>query len=532
MFYGRGAGGDRDRDGGRRRPRERGAQPAVRRARCRLHVLPRADDPPDGGDDRPVLHPACGSRIARVCSPRSRACSARSDVSIKSVWQEGTGDDAQLVFITHRAREGPFQQAVGELRGLAGRRARCGASFASRPRSRRVAQLWRGVIEEYRDRLPVTDATPVVTLGEGGTPLVRSEPLSQETGCEVWLKYEGANPTASFKDRGMTLAISKALEEGSKAVVCASTGNTSAQRGRVRGEGRAHLRRARAEGQGRARQDGRHARARRPGAGGRGELRRVARARRRARRAVPGHARELGEPGSDRRGRRPCAFEIVDALGRAPDLHCVPVGNAGNISSHWLGYSEYLRDGVIHEPPHLFGFQATGAAPIVRGEAGARSAHDRDRDPDRQPRLLGASRWRPRPSPRARSWPSPTARSSSAYRRVAREGLFAEPASAASVAGLLHLSARSGCRAGATRRLRAHRSRAEGPRVGDQRRGAPAHRPGRRRRRSPPSSGSSRCVSSPASRPRRRTSGRGSTASGSRSTCATRSRSTRTASPA
>ena len=90
------------------------------------------------------------------------------------------------------------------------------------------ARLWRGVIEEYRDRLPVDDATPVVTLCEGGTPLVRSEPLSQATGCEVWLKYEGANPTASFKDRGMTLAISKALEEGSKAVVCASTGNTSA----------------------------------------------------------------------------------------------------------------------------------------------------------------------------------------------------------------------------------------------------------------------------------------------------------------
>ncbi|MGZ8611655.1 MAG: pyridoxal-phosphate dependent enzyme, partial [Actinomycetota bacterium] len=87
---------------------------------------------------------------------------------------------------------------------------------------------WRGVIEEYRDRLPVTADTPVVTLCEGGTPLVRSEPLSAETGCDVWLKYEGANPTASFKDRGMTLAISKAVEEGSKAIVCASTGNTSA----------------------------------------------------------------------------------------------------------------------------------------------------------------------------------------------------------------------------------------------------------------------------------------------------------------
>src|SRR6187549_2063591 len=91
-----------------------------------------------------------------------------------------------------------------------------------------MAHPWRGVIEEYRDRLPVSDDTPVVTLGEGGTPLVRSESLSVETGCDVWLKYEGANPTGSFKDRGMTLAISKAMEEGAKAVVCASTGNTSA----------------------------------------------------------------------------------------------------------------------------------------------------------------------------------------------------------------------------------------------------------------------------------------------------------------
>ena len=90
------------------------------------------------------------------------------------------------------------------------------------------AHQWRGLIEEYRDRLPVSEATPVVTLREGGTPLVRSEPLSDETGCEVWLKYDGANPTGSFKDRGMTLAISKALEEGAKAIVCASTGNTSA----------------------------------------------------------------------------------------------------------------------------------------------------------------------------------------------------------------------------------------------------------------------------------------------------------------
>jgi threonine synthase len=138
-------------------------------------------------------------------------------------------------------------------------------------------------------------------------------------------------------------------------------------------------------------------------------------------------------------GQKTCAFEIVDALGRPPDVHCVPVGNAGNISSHWLGYSEYLRDGVISEPPHLFGFQASGAAPIVRGE------------PVRDPHTIATAIRIGNPA----SWERAVAAATesegailavtdreilSAYRRVAREGLFAEPASAASVAGLLHLA--------------------------------------------------------------------------------------------
>ncbi len=159
-------------------------------------------------------------------------------VSIERVWQEGAGEEATLVFITHRAQEGAFQKTIEELRELeavrdgrepAARRGRGRVSAEPpMPPAPRGAPQWRGVIEEYRERLPVSDATPVVTLREGGTPLVRSEPLSAETGCEVWLKYDGANPTGSFKDRGMTLAISKAVEEGAKAVVCASTGNTSA----------------------------------------------------------------------------------------------------------------------------------------------------------------------------------------------------------------------------------------------------------------------------------------------------------------
>jgi threonine synthase len=301
-----------------------------------------------------------------------------------------------------------------------------------------VAHPWRGVIEEYRDRLPVTASTPVVTLGEGGTPLVRSEPLSQETGCEVWLKFEGANPTASFKDRGMTLAVSRALEEGSKAIVCASTGNTSASAAAY--GAKAGLTCAVLVPKGKV--------ALGKMAGTLGHGARVL--------EVEGNFDASLELAVELAGRYPvtlvnsvnpdriegqktCAFEIVDALGGAPDLHCVPVGNAGNISSHWLGYSEYLRDGVISEPPRLFGFQASGAAPIVRGE------------PVRDPhtiataiRIGNPASWDRAVTAAAESEGAILAVTDreilSAYRRVAREGLFAEPASAASVAGLLHLS--------------------------------------------------------------------------------------------
>ncbi|MGZ5291063.1 MAG: threonine synthase [Actinomycetota bacterium] len=307
---------------------------------------------------------------------------------------------------------------------------------------------WRGVIEEYRDRLPVTADTPVVTLCEGGTPLVRSEPLSAETGCDVWLKYEGANPTASFKDRGMTLAISKAVEEGSKAIVCASTGNTSASAAAY--AAKAGLTCAVLVPKGKVAM-GKMA----------GTLVHGARVL-----EVTGNfdaALDLAQDLADRypvtlvnsvnphrlQGQKTCAFEIVDALGRAPDVHCVPVGNAGNISSHWLGYSEYLAGGVIHDPPRLFGFQAAGAAPIVRGE------------PVADPQTIATAIRIGRPA----SWDKAVAAATesegairavtdreilSAYRRVAHEGLFVEPASAASVAGLLHLAADGELPAGAT----------------------------------------------------------------------------------
>jgi threonine synthase len=307
---------------------------------------------------------------------------------------------------------------------------------------------WRGVIEEYRERLPVTTSTPVVTLGEGGTPLIRSEPLSAETRCEVFLKFEGANPTASFKDRGMTLAISKAVEQGSKAVVCASTGNTSASAAAY--AAKAGLTCAVLVPKGKI-APGKMAQTLVHGA-------RVL--------EVEGNfdaALELAQDLAERypvtlvnsvnpfrlQGQKTLAFEVCDALGRAPDLHLVPVGNAGNISSHWIGYSEYLADGTIAEPPRLFGFQAAGAAPIVLGSPVANpqtiATAIRIGNPASWERAVTAARE----SEGAIS--AVTDREIlAAYRRIAREGLFAEPASAASVAGLLHLSVEGSLPAGAT----------------------------------------------------------------------------------
>ena len=311
-----------------------------------------------------------------------------------------------------------------------------------------MAHPWRGVIQEYRDRLPVTEGTPVISLGEGGTPLVRSEALSVETGCEVYLKYEGANPTASFKDRGMTLAISKAVEEGSKAVVCASTGNTSASAAAY--AGKAGITCAVLVPKGNI-APGKMAATLAHGArvleveGNFDTSFELARGLIQARpvtlvNSVNPHRLQ---------GQKTCAFEIVDALGRAPDVHCLPVGNAGNIASHWMGYSEYLADGAIHEPPRLFGFQASGAAPLVLGE------------PVKEPHTIASAIRIGNPA----SWDLAMAAASesegaimavtdreilAAYRRVAHEGLFAEPASAASVAGLLLLSAEGRLQRGST----------------------------------------------------------------------------------
>ena len=311
-----------------------------------------------------------------------------------------------------------------------------------------MAGVWRGVIEEYRNRLPVSETTPVVSLGEGGTPLVRSEPLSDQTGCEVYLKYEGANPTASFKDRGMTLAISKAVEEGSKAVVCASTGNTSASAAAY--AAKAGLTCAVLVPKGNI-APGKMAATLAHGARVLEVEGNFDASLELARGLAEHHPVTLVNSVNPHRlqGQKTCAFEIMDALGRAPDVHCLPVGNAGNISSHWMGYSEYLIDGVIHEPPRLFGFQASGAAPLVLGK------------PVKDPHTIASAIRIGNPA----SWDLAMAAASesegailavtdrdilSAYRRVAREGLFAEPASAASVAGLLVLSAEGRLRRGSS----------------------------------------------------------------------------------
>jgi threonine synthase len=299
---------------------------------------------------------------------------------------------------------------------------------------------WRGVIEEFRSRLPVSTATPVVTLREGGTPLVPAPRLSELTGCEVHLKVEGLNPTGSFKDRGMTMAISKAAEEGSKAVICASTGNTSASAAAY--AVRAGMVCAVLVPSGKIAM-GKLAQALVHGA-------RLL--------AVDGSfddcltlARGLAEdyPVSlvnsvnifRIEGQKTAAFEVCDALGDAPDVHCLPVGNAGNITAYWKGYSEYAADGSATKRPRMRGFQAAGAAPIVSGQIVPKPMTIATAI-----RIGNPASWQQALAARDESGgaiESVTDRQIlSAYRLLAREeGVFVEPASAAGVAGLLQARA-------------------------------------------------------------------------------------------
>jgi threonine synthase len=308
---------------------------------------------------------------------------------------------------------------------------------------------WRGLINEFRDRLPVTDATPVVTLYEGGTPLLPAATLSDRTGCDVYLKVEGANPTGSFKDRGMTVAISKAMEVGNKAVICASTGNTSASAAAY--AARAGITCAVLVPQGKIAL-GKLAQALVHGAkllqvdGNFDDCLEL------ASKLSVDHPVALVNSVNPHRieGQKTAAFEIVAELGDAPDVHCIPVGNAGNITAYWKGYREDHEAGNATGLPRMLGFQASGAAPIVRGA------------PVRHPttiataiRIGNPASWTRALEARDSSDGSITAVTDreilTAYRLLARsEGVFVELASAASVAGLLAAADRGEVRRGET----------------------------------------------------------------------------------
>lgn len=295
---------------------------------------------------------------------------------------------------------------------------------------------WRGVIEEYRELLDVPEGTTAVTLREGGTPLVDSGWLSELTGAEVWLKVEGNNPTGSFKDRGMATAISVAVHEGAEAVVCASTGNTSASMAAYAAKAGLKPLVLVPEGKIAA---GKMAQAIMHG----GQII-----------MVRGNfddcltmARELSEKypvalvnsvnPARLQGQKTAAFEVVDFLGEAPDLHFLPVGNAGNISAYWMGYTEYEKAGKSTRRPVMRGFQAEGAAPLVKGEPVA--------DPETKAtaiRIGNPASWDLAVSARDESGGSFSAICDddilAAQRQLAaNDGVFVEPASAIGIAGLL-----------------------------------------------------------------------------------------------
>jgi threonine synthase len=296
--------------------------------------------------------------------------------------------------------------------------------------------MYKGIIDRYRKYLPVTDDTPIISFQEGNTPLIYAEALSDLTKCKVYLKYDGCNPTGSFKDRGMTLAISKAVEAKKKAVICASTGNTSASAAAYAAhagldciviipEGKIAL--------------GKLAQALMHGA-------KVF--------EIEGNfdqaldlVREIGDNYPVEivnsinpyriEGQKSCAFEICDQLQAVPDYHCIPVGNAGNITAQWKGYKEYYNAKIISKLPKMTGFQAAGSAPIVLG-------HKVDK-----PETIATAIRIGNPA----SWKSAEAAASEsegsisivtddeiieAYNLVAAKvGVFCEPASAASIAGML-----------------------------------------------------------------------------------------------
>ncbi|GAA1118407.1 threonine synthase [Citricoccus alkalitolerans] len=318
-----------------------------------------------------------------------------------------------------------------------------------------MAHQWRGVIREYSDRLPVSKSTRVVTLGEGGTPLIEAPALSQLVDGEVWVKFEGMNPTGSFKDRGMTMAITAAVEQGAKAVVCASTGNTSASAAAYATQAgltcavlvpdgkiaMGKLSQAIAHGATLLQVDG--------------NFDNCLDVARKLSENYPVFLVNSVNPNRIE-GQKTGAFEVVDALGDAPDYHLLPVGNAGNITAYWKGYQEYSQPytnphpgavpagsepvelpAVATRTPTMWGFQAAGAAPIVLGHPVT--------EPDTIAtaiRIGNPASWEQAEAARDESGgmiDSVTDEEILAAHRwlSAREGVFVEPASAAGVAGLI-----------------------------------------------------------------------------------------------
>ena len=297
---------------------------------------------------------------------------------------------------------------------------------------------WRGVIEEYKNRLPINSKTPIVTLGEGGTPLVYACTLSEMLNNQVYLKVEGMNPTGSFKDRGMTVAISKAAENGAKAVICASTGNTSASATAY--AVKAGMTSAVLIPDGKIAM-GKLAQAIVHGA-------KVLQ--------VQGNfddclvlAKDLAENypvalvnsvNPDRiEGQKTASFEVIDRLGDAPDLHVLPVGNAGNITAYWKGYVEYKNDSISTKLPQMWGFQAAGASPIVDGKIVEKpetiATAIRIGNPASWQQALNAKE-----ESKGRIDKVTDEQILKSYHLLAeKEGVFVEPSSAAGVAGLLML---------------------------------------------------------------------------------------------
>ncbi len=299
-----------------------------------------------------------------------------------------------------------------------------------------------GVLFKYKDRLPITANTPLFSIGEGDTPLVRCDRLAKEIGCgELYFKLEGCNPTGSFKDRGMVVAVAKALEAGSKAIMCASTGNTSASAAAfaaycgltaiiVVPEGKIAL--------------GKLAQAIVHGAkivaidGNFDQALNIVRA------LTEKHPVTLVNSLNPNRieGQKTAAFEIIDILGEAPDYLFIPVGNAGNITAYWKGFKEYHQTGRAKKRPEMMGFQAEGAAPIVRGQA-----VETPETVATAIRIGNPASWQKAVAARDESggiidMVSDEEIMSAQKLLSTKAGVFGEPASAASVAGLIKLSRR------------------------------------------------------------------------------------------